>query len=130
MDCERDISAIRNKGADIPLTVKGMGHYVLSVVASSTGPLCFDRVPNLAASYFEWTFLTQCLGLSNGGLRLRFTDDGLLRFVPPKDFPACAAAALGDARDESVSGHRKISMNSHVNWGHASAYRLERVLVD
>ena len=33
LDFERDISTIRGPGADIPLKVNDMGHYVLSVVA-------------------------------------------------------------------------------------------------
>ena len=55
LDCERDISAIRNPELDIPLTVNGMGHYALSVVALGKGPSCVGREPNLAASYFKWT---------------------------------------------------------------------------
>ena len=53
-NCERDISTIRNHGADTPLKAHEMGHYVLSVVAFREGPSCADRGPNLAASFFEW----------------------------------------------------------------------------
>ena len=53
LDCERGIAAIRNRGVDIPLTVNGTGHYVLSVVAFGRGPSCVDRGPNSAVSHFE-----------------------------------------------------------------------------
>ena len=59
-----------------------------------------------------------------------FANDGLLYLAPPKDVSACTAVTLGDARDDSVSDHRKIIMKLHVNWGHASAHQLERVMVD
>ena len=57
-------------------------------------------------------------------------DSGLLRFVLPNDFSACTAATLGDAREDSTSDPKKIIMKLHVNWGHASATQLKRVLVD
>ena len=61
---------------------------------------------------------------------ISFTEDGLFRFAPPENFSACTAVTLGDARDDSVSGHRKIITKLHVNWGHASARQLKRVLVN
>ena len=98
-----------------------VGHYVLSVVEFSKGPPRSDRRPILAASYFEWPFLGRRPDLSGGGLHLPLVENGLLRFVPPKDFSACTAATLGDARDDSISDPKKIIMKLHVNWGHASA---------
>ena len=68
--------------------------------------------------------------MSDGGLHFPLVDGGLLRFVPPREFPACAAATSGDARDDSISDPKKIIMKLHVNWGHASATQLKRVLVD
>ena len=68
--------------------------------------------------------------LSNGGLHLPFTEDGLLRFGPPRTFSANAAATLEGARDDSVSGPRQITMKLHVKWGHASARQPTRELVD
>ena len=57
-------------------------------------------------------------------------ESGLIRFVPPRDFSACTAVTSGDARGDSISGPKKIIMKLHVNWGHASATQLKRVLVD
>ena len=50
--------------------------------------------------------------------------------VHPENFSACAAATLGDARDDSISDPKKIITKFHVNWGHASATQLTRELVD
>ena len=55
---------------------------------------------------------------------------GLFRLAPPRDFVACAAGTLGDARDGSISDSKKIITKSHVNWGHVPANRLKRVLVE
>ena len=57
-------------------------------------------------------------------------ESGLPHFVPPKDFSACAAATLGDAQDDSISGPKKIIMKLHVIWGHAAANKPNRALVD
>ena len=57
-------------------------------------------------------------------------ESGLLRFVLPKEFPACAAATLGDAGGDSISEPRKVFSKLHVGWGRASANQLTRVLVD
>ena len=87
-----------------------VGHYVLSAVEFSKGPPCSDRRPILAASYFEWPFLGRRPDLSGGGLHLPLVENGLLRFVPPKDFSACAAATLGDARDDITPDSEKTIM--------------------
>ena len=68
--------------------------------------------------------------LSNGGLRLPFTADGPLPFVPRKDFSACTAGTLGYARDDSLSDPREIIMKLHVNRRDAYAHQLKRVLTD
>ena len=101
---------------DIPLKVNEMGHYALCVVAFGKGPSCVDRVPNLAASYLEWALSKKRPDLPNSVLRLPLTGDALLRFVPSKDFSACSAVTLGDARDESPYGPREIILKLHFNW--------------
>ena len=68
--------------------------------------------------------------LSDGGLQLPFTESGLIRFAPPREFSACTAVTLGDAQDDNISDPKKIIMKLHANWGHASATQLKRVLVD
>ena len=65
-----------------------------------------------------------------GGLRLPSTEDGLFRFVPLKGFSACAGVTLGGALYDSAPDPRKITVELHVNWGHASARQLKRVLAD
>ena len=55
-------------------------------------------------------------------------ETALLRFVPPKEFAACTAGTLGDARDDSISDPKKIIMKLHIIWGRASANKLKRVL--
>ena len=127
---ERDILTIRNRGANAPLSMNEIGHYVLIAVEFGKVPPCSDRGPNSAASYVDWSFLEKRPDFSDGGLHLHLVGRGLLRFVPPKEFPACAAANLGDARDNCISGTKKIFMKLHANWGHVSAGKLERVLAD
>ena len=90
LDCERDILTIREHGVDVPLSANEMGHCILSVVALGRGPY-------LAASYFEWSLVGKRPDLSDGGLHLPITGGGPLRFVPPKEFPACTAVTLGHA---------------------------------
>ena len=101
---------------DIRPNVNEMGHYVLTVVAFGKGPLCVDRGPILAASYFECTFLLRRRDLSSGGLRLPFTNDGLPRCVSPEVFLACTAVTLGGAYDDSVSDPQTVFTKLHVNW--------------
>ena len=67
--------------------------------------------------------------LSDGGLHLPLAESGLIRFAPPREFSACTAATLGDAQDDGISDPKKIIMQSHAKWGHASATQLKRVLV-
>ena len=68
--------------------------------------------------------------MSDGGLRSPLVVCGFIRFVPPRDVSAGSAATLGDARDDSISDPEKVKMKLHVNWGHASATQLGRVLAD
>ena len=51
-------------------------------------------------------------------------------FAPPQLFPACKAATLRDAGNAWASGPEKIITKLHINWGHASATQIKRVLVD
>ena len=92
-----------------------MGHYILSVVASDHRPSRVDWGPQLAASYSQWASAGRRPDLSNGGLHLPVTGGGLLRLAPPIVLSACTAVTLGAARDDSVSGPRKILMKLHVN---------------
>ena len=100
------------------------------MVECGRGPPYSGRRPNLAASNSEGSFLEKRPDLSDGGLYLPLVESGLLRFVPPKDSSACTAVTSGDARDDSISDPKKLTMRLHVNWGHASATQLRRVLVD
>ena len=130
LDFERDELSLLGRGVKVPFNVAASGHYTLSVVELGKGPPCLDRRPNLAASYFEWSLLGKRPDLSDGGLHLPFLEGGPLRSVPPKDFSACTAVTLGDARDINISDPRRIIMELHVNWWRASATQLKRVLVD
>ena len=110
LDFARGVLAIWIRGVEIPLEVNEMGHYLLSVFALGNGPSCVDRGPKLAASYSEWAILDKRPDLSNGGLHLPFSEDGLRRLEPPRVFSACAAATLGGTRDKSASDmHRRSS---------------------
>ena len=129
LDFENDVLSPWRHGVRGPLNANEMGHYVLSVVEFSKGPPRSDRRPILAASCFEWPFLGKRPDLSGGGLHLPLVVNGLLRFVPPKDFSACTAATLGDAWGDSTSDPEKIITKLHVNGGHASATQLIRVSV-
>ena len=51
-------------------------------------------------------------------------------FTPPRILSACKAATPGDARDGAPPDPRKIIVKFRVNWGHASAQQIRRVLVD
>ena len=100
-----------------------MGHYIASVVEFGLGP-------NLAASYFEWSFSEKRPDLSDGGLHLPLVESGLIRFVPPRDSPASTAVTLGGERGDGISDPKRIIIKLHVDWGQASASQVKRVLVD
>ena len=68
--------------------------------------------------------------MSDGGLHLPYTPDGLYRFETPLAVAACNAAALGDAEDCSLTDPKKIVMKLHANWGHASEQQLKREVLD
>ena len=63
-------------------------------------------------------------------MKLPYADGGLYRFEPPLTFPACKAVSPGDAEDCRLTGRKKIVMMLRVNWGHAAAQHLRRVLMD
>ena len=121
---------IRGHGVDIPLKVNEIGRYVPRVVASGEWPSCADRGPKLAALYFEWALLENRPDLSNGGLHLPVSEDGLYRFGPTRVFSASTAVALGGALDGCASGPRKVITELHVNWRHTLANQLRRVMAD
>ena len=86
------------------------------------------RCPEASASFFR--SVQKAPDLSDGGLRLPHTPDGLYHFETPLTFAACKAVTLGDARHCCLTAPKKIIMKLHVNWGHASAQQMRRVLVD
>ena len=65
--------------------------------------------------------------LSNGGLHLPYTEDGLRQFESPRTIPAYQAATLTDSTHGYLLGPKKIIMTLHVNWGRASSRQLRRV---
>ena len=90
-----------------------VGHYILSVAD-------FPRT-SFPASLFHWAPKnrgTQSIYLiRNGGFR--WDDASQVNFTPPQLASACKAATLRDA------GIMKL----HINWGHASAKQIKRVLL-
>ena len=80
------------------------------------GPLCVDRGPQLAASYFAWAVADGRPDLSNGELHLPLTEDGLYRLEPSRVFSARTAVTMGDARDYSASGPGGIFAKLHAIW--------------
>ena len=58
------------------------------------------------------------------------TEDGPSRFERPQTPSGCQALTLGGAMDGCPSDPKKICMQLHVNWGHASARQLIWVSVD
>ena len=76
----------------------------------------------ISASYLEWDPPRQRPDLEHGGICLSFTAEGLCSFAPPRTFSVCT---LGDARDGTRSDPKL-----HLRWGHASAQKIKRVLVD
>ena len=83
-----------------------MGHYFATVVE-------FARGPNVAASYFGWSFVEKRPDLSDGCLHLPRLGSGLIRFAHPRGFSACTAVTLGDAQDDNVSDPKKSIL---VTW--------------
>ena len=75
------------------------GPFFLSVVDFGMGRSKKPKGPKVSAPYFKWAFAQKRPGLTDGGQRLRYEEDGLYRFEPPRTFPACKAATLGDATD-------------------------------
>ena len=81
-----------------------MGRYILSVAEFAGRRGDVARYPSFSASIAEWAFSRKCPNLSDGGIRLPFTEDGARSLAPPVALLACKAAALGDARDGVLSG--------------------------
>ena len=108
----------------IPLRANRIGRYILNVVDFGKDALKKVRGLVVSASYLQWAFAKKRPELSNGGLHLPYTVD------PPHTFPACKAAALGDASDGCPSDPEEIVMQLNVNRGHASAQQLKRVSAD
>ena len=51
-------------------------------------------------------------------------------FITPQLFSACKAVTLRDVGNAEVSDPNKVIMKFQINWGHASATQIKRVLVD
>ena len=129
MEFSRDALVPRTPGATIPLQVNKIGHSTLSAVDSGENASGNVREPAVSASYFEWAFTNKRSNLSNGGIQLPKTEDGLCQFYAPRAFSTCKAVTLGGAADGCLSAP-EIGMRLHVNWGHASAQQLGRALED
>ena len=50
------------------------------------------------------------------------------QFGAPEHFDASKAVTIKDATDSSAENARGVVRELHVNWGHASANRLKRIL--
>ena len=124
LDFVRDTLSPLRHGVCVPLSVNAMGHYVVSVVEVGCGP-------NFPTSNCGRSLSEKRPDLSGGGLHLPPKESGPIRLAPPREFPACTAVTLGDARNDSISDPKKIIMKLHANWGHASATgersRLRRI---
>ena len=67
--------------------------------------------------------------LFGGGFHYTYTPDALYHSETPLTFAACKVVTMGDARNGFLTDPKKIAIKLHVNWGHASAQQLIRVLV-
>ena len=73
--------------------------------------------------------------MRNGGFR--WVDESKMtsrsapaNFTPPQLFSACNAVTLRGAGNAEVPDPNKVVMKLHINWGHASATQIKRVLGD
>ena len=85
-----------------------MGHYILSVVDCSRSPSRSLSYPEVSASFFAT--VRKAGGLSDGGLHLPYTPDGLYHFEPPHTFAACKAGAIGGAEICRLADSTKIAI--------------------
>ena len=131
LDFAQRTLTLGRSGKVIPLQMSDMGHYILSVA----------DFPNRlhSASLLHWTPLDQSTRLMdlmrNGGFRWAEESEqpsihSAALFQTPQLFSACKAVTLRDAGNADVSDPSKVIMKLHVNWGHASATQIKRVLVD
>ena len=131
LDFARHALALGTDGTVIPLQMGEVGRYFLSA----------EDFPQLtySASWFHWAPKPRGARLRvlmrHGGLRWAEEPLAPARsvpdvFTPPQLFSACKAAALRDAGNAAESDPKIIIMKLHINWGHASAARIKRVLVD
>ena len=74
-----------------------MGRYILGVVDFGKNASSAAGGPVVSDSYFEWAFVNMNPNLPNGRSHLSYTGDGLYQSEPPRTFPACKAATLGDS---------------------------------
>ena len=88
------------------------------------------RGPNFSASFCEWAFVNGRPNLSDVGLHLPLTDDGVRRFEPRQTFSASGAVTLRGAMDGCPPDTNQVSMKLNVNWEHASARQLKPALVN
>ena len=79
------------------------------------------RRTKFPAARSGWAFVKKNPNVSNGGLHLPFAAHGMCRFEPLQNSWACTGVPLGDAMDGCLADTKKITMELHVNWGHASA---------
>ena len=67
------------------------------------------------------------VGMANLRIRSRSVPPN---FTPPQLLPACKAVTLRDAGNAETSDPATIIMKVRINWGHASATQIKRVLAD
>ena len=128
MGFSRDSWVPLKQGVATPLSVNRMGRYILSAVEFGMYASRAVRGPADSASIFE--IVKKFPDLSHGGLHQSYTEDGPYQFEPRHAFSDCKAGTPEDSMDGCLSDPEKTVAKLHVNWGHASARQLERVLVD
>ena len=112
-DVSRGSLNLHRQGVQISLRVSRAGHYILGAVDLRKDP---SRSPSTCseASASLFHLVQKFPEMSDGGLHLPCTRDGLYRFGAPLTFAACKAVAPGDPRDGSLTAPKKIVMKLHV----------------
>ena len=83
LDSLREILTLRKREVDIPLKLNHTGRYATSVVVFGERHSQSAKGPTFPASFFEWAFAKKRPNLSDGGLHLPYSKDGLYRLEPP-----------------------------------------------
>ena len=116
-----------------------VGHNILSAADFPKVRSELHSFPTFNASLSHWALKNRETHMmdftKNGGLRRDEPDQAGLssvsgNFTPPKLLSAYRAVTLRDAGNSDLSGPSTIITKLHVDWGHASATQIKRVLVD